>query len=130
MFFSDILKFFYSYYPLGPKNCQCKLMVMDCCALGSGPLNDDEAQRYAQLFAVLGDPVRLTIVSRLAAEGCTPMSVTEITELTHLTQPTISHHLKKMADAGLITRTRDGRRVLHALEPVPFAELRTILNIG
>ena len=104
--------------------------LSECCTLGAGPLNDDEATRYAALFKVLAEPVRLRILSQLAAGGCGPVSVNELTELMGLSQPTISHHLKKMTEAGLLERTREGRTVLHQVRPALFAELRTVLQIG
>lgn len=104
--------------------------LSDCCSLGTGPLNDDEAGRYAALFKVLAEPVRLQILSQLAAGGCGPVSVNELTEMVGLSQSTISHHLKKMTEAGLLERSREGRSVIHQVKPELFAELRTVLQIG
>ncbi len=101
----------------------------DCCSLSSGPLSPEDAERYAALFKVLADPARLRLLSRLAAEGCEPMSVTALTELSGLSQPTVSHHLKKLADAGLLKKSRAGRTVTHEICPAPFAELRTVLQM-
>ena len=85
----------------------------DCCSLGTGPLSDDEATRYAALFKVLAEPARLRILSQLAAGGCGPVSVNELTGLVGLSQPTVSHHLKKLSDAGLLEKVREGRTVTH-----------------
>lgn len=104
--------------------------LAECCSLGSGPLDDDEAGRYAALFKVLAEPARLQILSQLAAGGCGPVSVGELTELVGLSQPTVSHHLKKLTEAGLLERIREGRNVLHQVRPELFAELRTVLQIG
>lgn len=101
-----------------------------CCSLGRGPLDDDEAGRYAGLFKVLAEPVRLQILSQLAAGGCGPVSVNELTAMLGLSQPTISHHLKKLTEAGLLERNREGRTVIHQVRPELFAELRTVLQIG
>lgn len=100
-----------------------------CCSLGSGPLSEEEAQRYATLFKVLADPARLQILSQLAAEGCGPISVNELTELVGLSQPTVSHHLKKLTEAGLLERIPAGRTVTHQVRPELFAELRTVLQM-
>lgn len=100
-----------------------------CCSLGSGPLTDDEAERYAALFKVLADPARLRILSQLAAGGCGPVSVGELTGKLDLSQPTVSHHLKKLTDAGLLERSRAGRTVIHSVRPEVFAELRTVLQM-
>lgn len=100
-----------------------------CCSLGSGPLEQGDAERYAALFKVLADPVRLRLLSELAAEGCGPVSVGELTEMSGLSQPTISHHLKKLTEAGLLEKIRAGRTVTHQVRPELFAELRTVLQM-
>lgn len=106
------------------------LDIQQCCSLGTGPLTQDESVRYASLFKVLAEPVRLRILSQLAATGCGPVSVGELTEMVGLSQPTISHHLKMMTEAGLLDRHRDGRTVIHQVRPDVFAQLRTVLQIG
>lgn len=102
----------------------------ECCSLAAEPLSADDAKRYAEIFKVLGEPVRLRILSHLAAEGCVPTTVNELTEIMGLSQPTISHHLKKMTDAGLLVRIPEGRTVFHQVQPETFTNLRTILQIG
>ncbi|UBI02947.1 ArsR/SmtB family transcription factor [Corynebacterium freneyi] len=101
-----------------------------CCSLGAGPLDADEAERYAALFKVLAEPVRLCILSQLTAGGCGPISVNELKDLLGLSQSTVSHHLKRMTEAGLLERFREGRVVLHRVRPELFGELRTVLQIG
>lgn len=100
-----------------------------CCSLSAGPLTNEEADRYAQLFKVLADPARLRLLSQLAEDGCGPISVSELAEQSGLSQPTVSHHLKKLTDAGLLTKTRRGKTVTHEVCPAPFAELRTVLQM-
>lgn len=97
--------------------------------MGSGALSSDEASSFATLFKVLADPNRLMLLSQIAACGCVSFSVNELTELTGLSQPTVSHHLKKLAEAGLVTKHRDGRTVTHAVVPEPFAQLRAVLQM-
>ena len=101
----------------------------ECCSLGSGLLSADDATRYAALFKVLADPGRLQLLSRLAKEGCEPMSVSELTQRSGLSQPTVSHHLKKLTEAGLLEKSRVGRTVIHRLRPELFAELRAVLQM-
>jgi len=100
-----------------------------CCSLSAGLLSGREAEHYAALFKVLSDPTRLRLLSQLAADGCEPISVTELAQRAGLTQPTVSHHLKKLTDAGLLEKTRSGRMVTHQVCPGPFAELRTVLHM-
>lgn len=104
--------------------------LAECCSLGSGPLSGQDADRYAVLFKVLADPTRLRILSLLAAEGCGPISVNALTEVSGLSQPTVSHHLKKLTGAGLLEKVRRGRTVTHRVRPELFYELRTVLQIG
>ncbi|QPK83414.1 winged helix-turn-helix transcriptional regulator [Corynebacterium qintianiae] len=104
--------------------------LTECCSLSTGPLTDAEATRYATLFKVLADPVRLQILSQLAKSGCGPISVSELTELVRLSQPTVSYHLKKLTEAGLLQKHRAGRTVTHSIRPELFAELRTVLWMG
>ena len=103
--------------------------LSECCSLGSGPLGEDEADRYATLFKVLAVPARLQILSQLAAGGCGPVSVNELTEKVDLSQPTVSHHLRKLTEAGLLERAQEGRTVIHSIRPELFAELRTVLQM-
>ena len=99
------------------------------CCLGRTALASDEAETYAHLFKVLADPARLQLLSHIAAEGCTPLSVNELTTLSGLSQPTVSHHLKKMVEAGLLEKHRTGRSVTHSVQPEIFQQLRSVLNI-
>ncbi|AEX75578.1 transcriptional regulator [Corynebacterium diphtheriae] len=103
--------------------------LSDCCSLGAGPLTSVEAERYATLFKVLADPARLRLLSQLAADGCGPVSVGELTETSGLSQPTVSHHLKRLTEAGLLDKVRVGRTVTHQVRPELFAELRTVLQM-
>ncbi|MDK8450394.1 ArsR/SmtB family transcription factor [Corynebacterium mastitidis] len=101
-----------------------------CCSLGTGPLDEEGSARYAGLFRVLAEPTRLRILSHLAAVSCGPVSVNDLSALVRLSQPTVSHHLKMMTEAGLLERRRAGRTVVHTVKPEAFAELRTVLRIG
>ncbi|MEH0148115.1 metalloregulator ArsR/SmtB family transcription factor [Corynebacterium sp. Q4381] len=100
-----------------------------CCSLGSGLLSCEEAERYAALFKVLSDPGRLQLLSQIAQDGCEPISVSGLTQQSGLSQPTVSHHLKKLVEAGLLEKTRAGRTVTHRVRPERFAELRTVLQM-
>lgn len=102
---------------------------MSCCALCDGPLSGAEAEKYAALFKVLSDPVRLQLVSEIQAAGCGPLSVNDLVARTTLTQPTISHHLKLLTDAGLLRKVKTGRVVTHEVIPEPFAQLQQVLNL-
>lgn len=100
----------------------------ECCSLSMGPLSDAEATHFSQQFKVLADPARLRLLSILCEEGCGPMSVTELTGLTALSQPTVSHHLARLREAGLLSRQQCGRTVTHQVNKGAFAALRTLLS--
>lgn len=84
---------------------------------------------YVIAFSGLADPARLRLLSQLAADGCGPVSVGELTETSGLSQPTVSHHLKRLTEAGLLDKVRVGRTVTHQVRPELFAELRTVLQM-
>ena len=75
-----------------------------CCApLGAASLSDAEAEATARMFKALADPHRIKIVNLLAASP-DPVCVCEFTGPLKLSQPTVSHHLKKLVVAGLLDR--------------------------
>ncbi len=97
-----------------------------CCAsLGPAPLTGSAAADLARGFAALGDPVRLQILSMLAsaAEVC----VCEFVAPLGKSQPTVSHHLKVLGDAGLVDGDRRGKWVWYRLVPERLAELQRAL---
>ena len=97
-----------------------------CCApLLAAPLADDEATELALLFAALGDPVRLRLLSLVAAGGevCSCDLETPLGK----SQPTISHHTKVLADAGLLTGEKRGRWMIWRIVPDRLEALRAAL---
>ncbi|MEJ5927880.1 metalloregulator ArsR/SmtB family transcription factor [Corynebacterium sp. H128] len=102
---------------------------MGCCSLCDGPLSAEDSKKYAMLFKVLSDPVRLQLLSEIEAAGCGPLSVTDLVSRTDLSQPTVSHHLKKLSDAGLLRKVREGRTVTHVMQPEVFQELQKVLSL-
>ena len=85
------------------------LNPITCCApLAAPALSDAEAEATAALFGALADPARVRIVNLLATSDG-PVCVCELTEPLGLSQPTVSHHLKKLVDSGLLEREQHGR---------------------
>lgn len=81
-----------------------------CCSpLTGGALDDGAAQRLALLFKALADPTRVKLVSLIAATTAREACICDLTEPVGLTQPTVSHHMKVLADAGLVTREQRGK---------------------
>lgn len=101
-----------------------------CCALGEGPLPADDAERLAAQLKALADPMRLRVLSHVAVQGCEAVSAADLTEALGISQPTVSHHLKKLVGSGLLTRTQQGRFAHFSVVPGAFAELRRVLDLG
>lgn len=80
----------------------------------------------APLFAALGDPTRLSVLSRLAAGR--PQSITEITAGTKLTRQAVTRHLGVLADVGVVRAEKSGRESLYRLSPDALAPARRYLD--
>ena len=103
--------------------------VDDCCpAVLSSPLDEDRAEALASAFAVLADPVRLRLLSLLVSAPTGEACVCELVEPLSRSQPTVSHHLKILADAGLIVGDKRGRWVWYRVVPDRLAQLRSVLD--
>lgn len=72
-------------------------------------ISDLEAQRLARVFKALGDPTRVKLLSLISASENAEMCVCDLTEPVGLSQPTVSHHMKQLVEAGLVTREQRGR---------------------
>ena len=81
-----------------------------CCSpVTGGVLDQAAAERLAHIFKALGDPTRVRLVSLIAAHENAEACVCDLTEPAGLSQPTVSHHLKQLVDAGLLAREQRGR---------------------
>ncbi len=104
--------------------------AISCCApLAAPALADDEAEATAALFRALADPARVKIVNRIANAG-EPVCACEFPELLGLAQPTVSHHLKKLADAGLLEREQRGRWAYFSITSEAAARLAALVELG
>jgi ArsR family transcriptional regulator, arsenate/arsenite/antimonite-responsive transcriptional repressor len=103
--------------------------IETCCApLLAGPLDEDEAVELAAAFKVLADPVRLRLLSLIAAAPDGSACSCDLEAPVGKSQPTVSHHLTVLADAGLITKERVGRWVHCSVVPERLALLRDALG--
>ena len=102
----------------------------ECCTLSAGPVDSVDAERIASLLKALSDPTRLRLLSHVAAQGCDSVCACDLTEPLGISQPTVSHHMKKLVDAGLLTREQKGRWAHYSVVPSAFAELRAFLDIA
>jgi ArsR family transcriptional regulator len=101
-----------------------------CCAPLAAPmLSDEEAEATAALFRALGDPARVRILNALATTDG-PVCVCELVDPLGLSQPTVSHHLKKLTDAGLLERERRGRWAYYSLDPEAASTLAALIDLN
>jgi ArsR family transcriptional regulator, arsenate/arsenite/antimonite-responsive transcriptional repressor len=105
-----------------------ELPIVCCAPLTAEQLTDDEAEATAALFRALGDPARVRILNLLATSD-RPVCVCELTEPVGLTQPTVSHHLKKLVDAGLLDRAERGRWAYYAINAEAASRLAGLLDL-
>ena len=100
-----------------------------CCAPLAAPvLDEEEALATAELFRALADPARVRIVNVLATTG-EPVCVCELIEPLELSQPTVSHHLKKLLDAGLLEREQRGRWAYFSLKRDAVEKLAAVADL-
>jgi ArsR family transcriptional regulator len=97
-----------------------------CCGPETAPLSDTESRELAARFKALADPTRVAIVNSLSAAD--EVCVCNLTETFDLSQPTISHHLKILREAGLVESTRRGTWAYYRLVPEAIDALRGALG--
>ena len=90
--------------------------AVECCVpLSSEVISDEEAESTARLFGALADPARVRIVNVLATSAGEPVCVCHLVEPLGLSQPTVSHHMKRLLDAGLVEREQRGKWAYYSL---------------
>jgi ArsR family transcriptional regulator len=104
-------------------------MLIECCApLAAEVLSDGEAAATAELFKALADPARVRIVNLLATAG-EPVCACNLNEPLGLSQPTVSHHLKKLVEVGLLDREQRGKWAYFSLRPEAVEKLAMIADL-
>ncbi|ONK12992.1 Arsenical resistance operon repressor [Streptomyces sp. MP131-18] len=102
--------------------------VEPCCPpLSERPFTAEEAERTARMFRALGDPVRLRLFTAVASHPDGEACVCDISDV-GVSQPTVSHHLKKLKEAGLLTSERRGTWVFYRVEPSVLAGMGQMLT--
>lgn len=100
-----------------------------CCVPSDKPvLGSDEAQRKALVFKALADPNRLRLLSIVKAEESGESCVCDLTEPLDLGQPTVSHHLKILVEAGILHREKRGTWAYYSLVPGVMDDIAGILS--
>jgi len=105
------------------------LPLIACCTpLDASPLSADEADAAAQLFKALADPARVRLVNLLATSD-EPICACDLTQSLGLAQPTVSHHLKKLTDAGLLEREQRGKWAFYSLNRDALRGLAELVDL-
>jgi ArsR family transcriptional regulator len=111
--------------------CSMKMLqeIEACCPpLLAEPLSERDAESLADALQVLADPARLRLLSLIASCPGSEACGCDLTAPVGLSQPTVSHHLNVLHDAGLLERERRGKWVFYKVRPEPLASLRTALS--
>ena len=101
--------------------------IAGCAALAAPALSNDEAEATARLFAALGDPHRVKIVNLLATSS-EPVCVCKLTKPLGLAQPTVSHHMRKLVEAGLLDREQRGKWAFFSLNHEAVSKLAGLID--
>jgi ArsR family transcriptional regulator len=103
-----------------------------CCSplTSATPMSAEQAGRIAPLLKALADPVRLRLLSLIAAHEGGEACVCDLNDAFDLSQPTISHHLKQLHEVGLIERDKRGTWVYYSVRKEALADLATLIGGG
>ena len=107
---------------------RCNRQTACCPSVLAAPLDPSEAARLADGFTALSDPVRLRVLSMLAASPSGEVCVCDFVDPLGKSQPTISHHLKILSEAGLIQGDRRGKWVWYSLNRDRLSALRAAID--
>jgi ArsR family transcriptional regulator len=107
-------------------------LLAACCGprLTRAPLSESQAEALAESIGVIAEPARLRLLSIIAASPGGEACVCDLTDLLDLSQPTVSHHLRVLQDAGLVEREQRGRWAFYRLPPDSLRLLGRVLPPG
>jgi ArsR family transcriptional regulator len=104
--------------------------AIECCVpLGAEVCSDEQAEATASVFRALADPARVRIVNVLATNAGEPVCICHLVEPLGLSQPTVSHHMKRLLDAGLVEREQRGKWAYFALKRDAVAKLALVADL-
>ena len=104
------------------------LAIVCCAPLGAPVLSEEETEATAVLFRALGDPARVRIMNVLATSDG-PVCICNLVEPLGLSQPTVSHHMKKLLEVGLVEREQRGKWAYYTLKPAAARKLLAIADL-
>jgi ArsR family transcriptional regulator, arsenate/arsenite/antimonite-responsive transcriptional repressor len=100
-----------------------------CCSpVTGGIVSDETAETLARMFKALGDPTRVRLLSMIAAAPEGEACVCDLIEPVGLSQPTVSHHMRLLVEAGLATREQRGKWAFYRVVPEVLSSLATALE--
>ncbi len=99
-----------------------------CSSVTGGALDVADAERLARMLKALGDPTRLRLLSMIAAHPEREACICDLVEPVGLSQPTVSHHMKQLVDAGIVVREQRGRWAFYRLVEETLAALSGALR--
>jgi ArsR family transcriptional regulator, arsenate/arsenite/antimonite-responsive transcriptional repressor len=102
--------------------------VACCSPLTADPISVGQAERVSPLLKALADPVRLRLLSLVASHADGEACVCDLNDAFELSQPTISHHLKVLHEAGLLDRSKRGVWVYYAVRREALSDLADLLG--
>jgi|SRR3954447_20918630 ArsR family transcriptional regulator len=106
-------------------------LLSACCSPVVGKvLGPADAEALAGSLKAIADPVRLRLISLVAAHEDAEACVCELTEPVGLSQPTVSHHLKILVDGGILTREQRGKWAYYRLVPDALSDLAALISPG
>jgi len=107
-----------------------KIIETCCDPVLVEPIDTAEAEELAGAFKLLADPVRLRILSLIANSTAGELCACELPDVLGRSQPTVSHHLSLLTDAGLLSREQRGKWAWFRVEPKRVAVLRDALELS
>ena len=112
------------------KQAQIELLdpVVCCAPVSTSPLDEEQADALARSFAALADPIRLRLLSFIASSDQDEVCACDLVAPSGRSQPTVSHHMKILVDAGLIAREKRGLWVWYRIVPERLESLRAALS--
>jgi len=99
-----------------------------CCTPPGAALDANSAERLAAVLKVLAEPTRLRLLSLVAAPQDGEECICNLTDLVGVSQPTVSHHMKQLVDAGLLEREQRGKWAYYRLVPGALETLTALLG--
>ncbi len=102
--------------------------LANCCSVATGEaMGAEDADNLARALKALADPARLRLISMVAAHDDSEACVCDLTDALGLSQPTVSHHLKVLTDAGFLTRSKRGTWAYYRLVPGALDKVSSLL---